>query len=281
MITRRKFIATSAAAAAASMFKTDLFPGNDERKLKDFGFISGIIGKELKGDWKSVLRQVASFGFTEIETGNYLGDSPGSFMNFMNEINLKPVAGGFKLNATDEELKKSFALFNELGIRIAVVYWPWVTAAPFSLDACKRSAERLNQLGKICHDNGFSFCWHNHDKEFIPMESGLPFDYLMENTDSSLVKCEMDIYWVAKGGGDPLSLMKKYKGRYSILHVKDMAPGEAKDFECPGAGIIDFRPIFREAFDQGIKHFLVERDNAADGIECLRVSGNYLRNVTF
>src|SRR5690606_8759603 len=100
--------------------------------------------------------------------------------------------------------------------------------------------------------------WHNHDKEFHAMENGLPFDYLMDNTDPDLVGCEMDIYWVKKGGSDPLEVLKKYKGRIPVLHVKDMAPDE--DFICPGRGIIDFASIFREAKKQGIIHYFVERD---------------------
>jgi len=113
------------------------------------------------------------------------------------------------------------------------------------------------------------------------METGLPFDFLMNNTDSSLVKCELDIYWAKKGGADPLEMLKKYSGRYPILHVKDMAPGSAMDFECPGNGIIDFPALFKEAEKQSIRHYMVERDNAPDGMACLRSSGEYLHNLTF
>jgi sugar phosphate isomerase/epimerase len=60
-----------------------------------------------------------------------------------------------------------------------------------------------------------------------------------------------------------------------------MAPGDAMDFECPGSGIIDFPAIFREAYNQDIKHYMVERDNAEDGMACLRSSAEYLKNVVF
>jgi sugar phosphate isomerase/epimerase len=281
MITRRKFITGSAAAIVSTSFATDIFSIHLQNRLKDFGFISGILDKELKGDWKAVLRLAASFGYTEIETGNYLGESAESYLAFLNDIGLKPVAGGINFTAGDEELMKSFDLIRKLEMKIAVTYWPWFTGGPFSFDDCRKSAERLNFLGQKCHENDLSFCWHNHDKEFVPMAEGLPFDYLMTNTDSKLVKCELDIYWAAKGGAEPLSLLKKYNGRYLILHVKDMARGEAMDFECPGSGIIDFAPIIREAFSQGIGHYMVERDNVPDGIACLKSSSEYLKNITF
>jgi sugar phosphate isomerase/epimerase len=281
MLTRRKFITGTAAAITTAAFAFDSFSFPGRKKLGNFGFISGIIDKELKGDWKSVLRKAASFGFTEIETGDYLGESAGSYLAFLKQIGLIPVAGGIEFKASDQELIKSFKLLKSMDMKYAIAYWPWYTGGPFTQEDCKKSAERLNYLGKLCNEKGLVFCWHNHNKEFLAMEAGLPFDYLMNHTDKSLVHCELDLYWVKKGGGDPLGVMKKYPGRFPILHVKDMAPGPDMDFECPGSGIIDFPAIFAEAEKQRIKHYFVERDNVPDGIACLKSSGEYLRNLTF
>jgi len=281
MITRRKFISSTTLAATAAMLSIDSFSIEGKKKLKNFGYISGIIGKELKGDWKAVLKQSASYGFTEIETGNFMGESPDSFLAYLKSIGLSLPVGGFEFKASEEELKKSMALLKSLKVKYAVVYWPWYTGGPFTLEDCKKSAERLNYLGKVCKENGLILCWHNHNKEFAPMETGLPFDYLMNNTDKNLVFCELDLYWVKKGGADPLEVMKKYAGRFPVLHVKDMAPGDAQDFECPGSGIIDFSSLFKEADKQGIKHYFVERDNVPDGLACLKSSGEYLKNLTF
>lgn len=281
MITRRKFISTTAFAASAAMLSLDVFALQGKKKLKNFGFISGIIGKELKGDWKAVLKQATAYGFTEIETGNFMGESAETFLTYLKSIGMSLPVGGFEFKASEEELKKSINLLKSLKVKYAVVYWPWYTGGPFTLEDCKKSAERLNYLGKVCKENGLILCWHNHNKEFAAMETGLPFDYLMNNTDKNLVMCELDLYWVKKGGADPLDVMKKYQGRFPVLHVKDMAQGEAQDFECPGSGIIDFSQLFREADRQGIKHYFVERDNVPDGLACLKSSGEYLKNIVF
>lgn len=281
MISRRSFLATTTAATALLAFSPQLFAMGNTNQLKNFGFIGGIIGKELKDDWKAALKKAAEFGFTEIETGNFYGKSAKKFLNYCAEVGIKPVVGGVNFSTDKDELNKKLDLLQKVNIQQAVTYWPWKVGAPFKLKDCKTSAEILNTMGEVCKSRGITFSWHNHNNEFIPMEQGLPFDYLMENTQKDLVKCEMDIYWVAKGGADPLSVLKKYAGRIPILHVKDMTPGEAKDFECPGSGIIDFPSIFREANAQGIKHFMVERDNVPDGMACLKSSGAYLKNLTF
>jgi len=281
MLTRRKFITGTGAALAISLLAPESLAFQGKTKLKNFGFISGIIGKELERDWKKALLKAASYGFTEIENGNFLGESAESFLEYLNKIGMTLPVGGFEFKASDEELQNSLALLKSLKVKYAVVYWPWYTGGPFKLEDCKKSAVRLNHLGKVCKENGLILCWHNHDKEFAAMEAGLPFDYLMENTDSASVKCELDLYWVKKGGADPLGIIKKYPGRFPVLHVKDMAPGPKMDFECPGSGIIEFPSLFREAEKQGIKHYFVERDNVPDGMACLKSAGEYLKNLSF
>jgi sugar phosphate isomerase/epimerase len=39
----------------------------------------------------------------------------------------------------------------------------------------------------------------------------------------------MDIFWIQFGGGDPVSLLKKYGSRWKMMHVKDMRKGTKKD----------------------------------------------------
>jgi sugar phosphate isomerase/epimerase len=180
-----------------------------------------------------------------------------------------------------EKVKQDLDKLNALKMKFAVCYWPWFVGAPFKLEDCKRSVETLNNIGEVAKKEGLKFCWHNHDKEFREMEEGLPFDYLMEHTDKDLVSCEMDIYWVAKGGANPLEVLKKYDGRIPILHIKDMANDAEKTFACPGDGIIDFPAVFAEAKNQNIKHYFVERDNAPDGLACLQSSGEYLQHLKF
>lgn len=254
-----------------------------QKKLKDFGFISGIIKKELEGDWKAVLRKTVEYGFTEIEMGNYLGDSMDGFLKYCNEIGLKPAGGGCGAITDDmDALKAKLDTLNQLGGDFAVVYWPWQVGAPFQLEHAKKSVELLNKMGEVAKAHGQQLCWHNHDKEFHAMDAeGLPFDYLMNNTYAELVKCQMDVYWVKKGGGEPLEMLKKYDGRYVALHIKDMAPGDEMDFECAGSGVIDFAPVIKEASKQGVKHYFVEKDGAVNGLGCLKSSGDYLKNLRF
>jgi sugar phosphate isomerase/epimerase len=283
MYSRRKFVQTFTAGSVAAMALNPLsvLGYSENRKLNNIGYIEGIIANELKGDWKAVLAETVKYGYTEMEIGRFRGESAGTFLKNCNEIGIKPIAGGTLFSEKSDDVNKSLDSLNDLNLKYAVIYWPWLVGGPFKLEDCKITADMLNNLGEACKKKGLVLCWHNHDKEFIAMENGLPFDYLMNNTDKDLVKCELDIYWVQKGGADPLNILKKYKNRYPILHVKDMASGAEKDFACPGTGIIDFKSVFSEAADQDIKHYFVERDNVVDGMDCLKTSAEYLKNVRF
>jgi sugar phosphate isomerase/epimerase len=283
MLSRRNFVKTLAAGTGASLLTNPLLAALPKpvRQLKNFGFIGGIVGKELKQDWRTTLRKAAEYGFTEIETATHYGDSPKTFLTYCKLMGIKPIGGGLPLSQDNDQISKRLDQLNELDAKYAVVYWPWLVSAPFKLEDCKRSAELLNKMGEASKKRGLTLCWHNHDKEFVAMESGLPYEYLMAHTDPGLVKGEMDLYWVKKGGADPLEMLRTYKGRFVILHVKDMAKGESQDFECPGSGIIDFPSIFAEAQAQGIRHYMAERDQVTDGLACLKSSGKYLQNLRF
>jgi sugar phosphate isomerase/epimerase len=283
MYTRRKFVQVLSAGAALTFSNLPVLQPLLEgaRKLNKIGFIEGIIGKELEGDWKSALRKAAGYGYSEIEIGRYLGETAKSFLGFCKETGIKPVAGGMVFSENMNEVEKSLDELNALELKYAVVYWPWLVGGPFKLEDCRITADMLNRIGEVCNKHGLSLCWHNHDKEFIAMEEGLPFDYLMKQTDKSLVNCELDIYWVQKGGANPVDILKNHRNRIKILHVKDMTGDSRKTFEDAGSGIIDFPSVFSEAVDQGIEHFFVEKDNAADGMLTLRKSAEYLRSLSF
>lgn len=281
---RRQFITVMGLATAG--FATGLPAWALEKKadrLDKIGFISGIVDNFLKEDWKGTLEKLAKLGYTEMEFGNYLGNSDSEFKSVCKSLGINPFAGGSAMADMQKDTDKKIAEALETGKQYWVCYWPWLgDAKNITADEAKIAADNLNKLGEAAKKGGIKFCWHNHNWEFDKATTeGLPFDILMNNTDTETVKTELDIYWVRKGGGDPLECLKKYPGRYEILHVKDMDATPEKSFACPGSGIIDFGPIFREAWDQGVRHYIVEKDGEKNGIECLRSSTEYLKNVRF
>jgi len=99
-------------------------------------------------------------------------------------------------------------------------------------------------MGEIAKKNGIRFGYHNHALEFDKIDGQLPYDILVSQTDPLLVTFEMDLYWVTRGGHNPIDLFKKYPGRFELWHVKDMVKTDDMFFAPVGTGRIDFASIF-------------------------------------
>ena len=247
--------------------------------------ILGVLQKEMKTDWEGTLRQVAKMGYTHLEFNKYYGESAASFKNFMKEVGLKSLAGGLSISEMKKEnlLKKAIdeALFLEKEYMIC--YWPWPDSGDDKkLDDFKKAADDLNQVGEVCNRMGIRFAMHNHDKEFVPVK-GYQWGYevLLKETDPAKVAMQLDLYWVTKGGGDPIQLLKDYPNRFELFHVKDVDKTPAKSYTCAGYGIIDFKKIFAQAKKTNIKYYIVEIDKAEYPMNCVQDSISYLKNLRY
>ena len=93
------------------------------------------------------------------------------------------------------------------------------------------------------------------------------------------MQVELDLYWIAKVGIDPLDYFKRYPGRFPLCHIKDMAAdGRMADV---GDGGIDFAAIFASADLAGFKHYYIERDDAMDTLQSAARSYRAAYELTF
>src|SRR5256884_9907426 len=66
-----------------------------------------------------------------------------------------------------------------------------------------------------------------------------------------------------------------------MVHVKDSAgPPDHRIVEV-GAGKIDFKKIFAQSDQAGIKYYFVEHDEPADAFASIRASCEYLKRLEF
>ena len=97
MVSRREFIQRSALGSAAVLAPSLISCGGARPEPFRFGFISGIVGKELQADWQGTLKQAVEMGFTEFE-GGIRDVPPEEFLAFCREIGLTPIAGGLGMS---------------------------------------------------------------------------------------------------------------------------------------------------------------------------------------
>ena len=159
-------------------------------------------------------------------------------------------------------------------------------AAQLSVDDWKRDAALLNEKGALLAREGIALGYHNHNAEFAPVGSTTGFAILMQETDPSIF-FEMDAGWVAAAGLSPVDLLRRYPGRFRMMHVKDILPSTRPNFALQqdptevGRGMIDWPELLNVAYAAGVRDFFVEQEPpfTMDRLAALRISHDYLARL--
>ena len=265
---RRKFIkitgGVTTGLALSSITGMSLLSSckNGPESLTSFGLQLYSLRDDMPKDPKGVLKQVASFGYKQVESyqhdqlGMFWGMSNTDFKKYMDELGMTIIASHCDIN---QDFEKKAAEAAAIGMKYLICPYK---GPQKSIDDFKRFADDFNQRGEVCKKNGIRFAYHNHDYSFKPIDGQVPQDVMMTNTDPSLVDFEMDMYWVVTAGQDPVAWMKKYSKRFRLCHVKDRMKGATETgASCVlGQGSIDYPSILKEAKAQGMEYFVVEQE---------------------
>ena len=250
-------------------------------RLKRIGIQLYTVRGELAKDVEGTLSRIAEIGFTEVEFAGYPQGSALSLRGILDRLGLAAPSSHVGMQALRGEWARTLDEAATLGQRYIVV-----GSVPGSerrtQDDWKRVAAAFTKAGEIAKGRGIQFCYHNHDFEFAPLDGVVPYDLLLQEADPGLVKLELDLYWVTKGGRDPLEFFATWPGRFPLVHVKDMDGTPRKFFADVGRGTIDFRRIFKQAKQAGIRHYFYEQDTTpGTPLDSAKASFDYLSKLTY
>lgn len=277
---RRKFFQYAGAAAAGALILPNWACGSGggdaenaatteppatpaAGSISDFGIQLWSVRDDMAKDPKGVLRQLASFGYKQIESfegekGMFWGMSNTEFKAYMDDLGMTLVSCHCD---TKKDLEKKAAEAAAIGVSYLVT--PHIGAQK-SMEAWKPIVEGFNINGEICKKAGIRYAYHNHAYSFQPVDSQVPQDYMMTNTEPSLVDFELDIYWVVTAGRDPREYLQKFPNRFRLCHVKDRSknyPATEENASCDlGTGSIDFPNVLKVAKENGMQFYIVEQE---------------------
>lgn len=317
---RRNFLASAGAATmmASAFGAQPSFAAGTGRK---FGIQLWSVAKMLSEDFEGTIALLARLGYRELETyGPYTFSDPRQIENWKATAAKLGFSGSGFFGLSTEKVKQVFAghgfsvpsmhtdLFTlqtrmgELaeaahGLGATYVTLPSLPADKrASFDDYKRAADMFNAIGADATRNGVRFAYHNHGYGLVPVNGKVPLDTLLDATDPAHVFFEMDTYWTTAGGADPKEYLARYKGRYRMVHLKDMKGqhrftgdgGGASDWiemfpylTYLGDGSLDMAGIIAAAEKAGVEHFFVEQDRADDLMKAIAGSADYMKKLGF
>ncbi|GHU98630.1 hypothetical protein FACS1894159_01400 [Bacteroidia bacterium] len=257
-------------------------------KIKTFGIIPKRIGgKWLQDNPKECFTCISQLGYSQVERNDNYGMSPQECRKFLDGLHLKTVIWGVATNdvidAIDgkyDGLDKSIAECKTAGAKYLACY---STTKKYNatIDGWKEWAAALNKVGEYCAKKGIKLLYHNHAIEFTPIGGVVPYDVLVPALNPRFCNMEFDIYWAAKGDADPLAVMKKFPGRFPVIHMKDMSSGQDRNFEDLGYGILDYPAIFRQCGKAGVRYYIVEHDKPTDSKRSIERGAEFFKKTTY
>ena len=238
---------------------------------------------ETANDILGTLARVAEIGYRAVEFAGY-GNVPAADLRAaLDGHGLRAPSAHVPLARLEDHLPDALDELRQLGCAYAVV--PFVPEdRRADLDAARQLAASLNCIGAACTDAGLAFAYHNHAFEFAPLPGDVGgrslFDLLVEETDPALVAFELDLYWIAYAGLDPLPLLQRHAGRVPLVHLKDLAPGPDRADAPVGDGILPWPDLLPAARAAGAHWLIVEQDHPRDPLADVRTSLRNLERLT-
>jgi sugar phosphate isomerase/epimerase len=289
-LSRRRFLGTTAGGAAVLATGGAWAPHASAGAGISKGRISiqmWTLRDMFAADPEGTLRALASIGYVDIElAGIPPGHTATSLRALLDDVGIRAYSGhdGWDVNNFDEaSYRAQLERAVTLGQRQTGFAW---FPGPYTEAFFGVVATQLNRAAAIAREYGLRFFYHNHDFEFTNLRAdGRPvYTVLLEQTDPSLVKFQMDLMWINFGGGPWRQLLTTMPDRFISFHVKDQSPEAAPGCGCdlfadPGQGVVPLREMLATAGKPGSRRYVVERDSQPHPLTTARIGYEFLRSV--
>jgi sugar phosphate isomerase/epimerase len=242
---------------------------------------------EFPKDVPGTFAQISAWGIKYLEDGNdgTYGYSMEEYKKLLADNDLEMVS----VSAPFEELESSPETVLEraqaYGAKYVVCFWIPHNGTDFTLEDTEKAIEVFNKAGKLFSENGVTLTYHPHGYEFRPYQDELLMDHLIKKSD--FFDFEMDIYWFALPGEDPVAWLKKYPNEFKLMHLKDCEKGvgishtgesDVENNVVLGSGQVEVAGAVQEAKKLGMKYIFIE-DESSRVTEQVPKSLEFLRSL--
>lgn len=267
------------------------------RQITPVGDFRGELGVQLwsfrdqaKGDPAAMLRMTRAMGLTHVETAGMYGMTARQFADALQAAGLRATAMHVGYDDFKNNPEKVIADAKALGVKYVGTAW-YPHEGAFTETDARRAIADFNAFGRRMKDAGLTFFYHDHGYEPVPYRNGETLlDLIIQQTDPALVAFEMDVLWTYLPGVDPVALIRKYPGRFRLMHIKDMKPGvprgslaggiPAEQQAAIGEGQVNWGALMQAAQRDGMAYYYIE-DETPDPVNNVPKSISYLERLRY
>jgi sugar phosphate isomerase/epimerase len=232
----------------------------------------------LATDLAGTLHAVADAGYRAVELASLPPTSPGELGRLLADAGLRPIASHESIEDLRVDAAAVADRLADLGCPQVVV--PWMPPADRATgDDVRRFANDLNRFAAVVARRGLRLAYHNHEFEFDALDGTTTWDLLLERLAPE-VELELDVYWVAFAGRDPVGLIAATAGRLRCLHMKDLGADPEPHDAPAGSGTLDFPAIVAAGRAAGVDWYIAEQDEPVAPLDDIRRAYRYLASLT-
>jgi sugar phosphate isomerase/epimerase len=245
--------------------------------------------RSLSKDPAGMFKLARSMGVTHVETAGLYGMTPEQFSTALRGADLRATSMHVGLDEFKKNPQAVIATAKALGVKYVGTAWYPHQGAFTESDARKAIAD-FNAIGKTMKAAGLQFFYHNHGYEPVAYGDGTLLDLIIRETDPSVVAFEMDVLWTFLPNVDPAALIRKYPGRFKLMHIKDMKPGVPRGSlsgglpdslqAVIGQGQVNWPDVMKAAKADGLEYYYLE-DETTDPVKNIPPSVTYLEGIRF
>jgi sugar phosphate isomerase/epimerase len=228
-------------------------------------------------DLPGTLRAVAAAGYRSVEVAGLPDVDPGELARLLDEAGLRAVAAHEGIEGLRGDAKGVADRLTTIECPRVIV--PWIPESDRrTVDDLRRFATELGVHARRLADRGIRLGYHNHSFEFEPLDGTTVWDVLLAELPPE-VEIELDVYWAAFAGRDPVAEIRATAGRVRLLHMKDREAGEEPHDAPAGHGTLPFQAIIEAGRSAGVEWYIVEQDEPRNALEDIARAFRYLESL--
>jgi sugar phosphate isomerase/epimerase len=280
----------SAALAALGTMGQNVFPFPSESMAKRNKGRIGIqlysVKDTLEKQPIESLKKLSDIGYSSVEAYGYQGDkfvgyTLKEFSKILNDLGMTLSGShtGSRLlpeNTNDPQ----WDFWKKCATEIKSGGGQWAVQSFFpgarTLDDLKKLVDHFNRCGEVVKKQGAKFGIHNHSAEFGVVDGTLIYDFLLQNTNPSLVHFQLDTGHALESGANCAEYFQKYPGRFPLWHASDFNVQQKAVVEL-GKGNIDYARLFELEKTAGLEVLTIEQETGSDRYESCRIDFDYLK----